>query len=81
MFGNSASRGEVMPSLPVFQIRTLREVRAIDGANLIFLVLLGIAGAMALLLGIGHIRVLACRDAAPTGSRNPDRLGRTARLL
>jgi predicted permease len=44
---------EVMPSLPVFQIRTLRDVYDQSMAPTAFsLVLLGIAGAMALLLGI-----------------------------
>ena len=52
---------EVMPSLPVFQIRTLREVYDQSMARTSFsLVLLGIAGAMALLLGIvGIYGVLA----------------------
>jgi putative ABC transport system permease protein len=44
---------EVMPSLPVFQTRTLREVYDQSMAPTAFsLILLGIAGAMALLLGI-----------------------------
>jgi putative ABC transport system permease protein len=44
---------EVMPGLPVFQIRTLREVYDQSMAPTAFsLILLGIAGAMALLLGI-----------------------------
>jgi hypothetical protein len=44
---------EVMPSLPVFQIRTLGDVYDQSMAPTAFsLVLLGIAGAMALLLGI-----------------------------
>jgi putative ABC transport system permease protein len=52
---------EVMPGLPVFQIRTLREVYDLSMAGTAFsLVLLGIAGAMALLLGIvGLYGVLA----------------------
>jgi hypothetical protein len=52
---------EVMPNLPVFQIRTLREVYDQSMARTSFsLVLLGIAGAMALLLGIvGIYGVLA----------------------
>ena len=52
---------EVMPGLPVFQIRTLREVYDQSMARTSFsLVLLGIAGAMALLLGIvGIYGVLA----------------------
>ena len=52
---------EVMPGLPVFQIRTLREVYDQSMARTSFsLVLLGIAGAMALLLGIvGLYGVLA----------------------
>jgi putative ABC transport system permease protein len=52
---------EVMPALPVFQIRTLREVYDQSMAPTSFsLVLLGIAGAMALLLGIvGIYGVLA----------------------
>ena len=52
---------EVMPSLPVFQIRTLREVYDQSMARTSFsLVLLGIAGGMALLLGIvGIYGVLA----------------------
>jgi predicted permease len=52
---------EVMPGLPVFQIRTLREVYDRSMAGTAFsLVLLGIAGAMALLLGIvGLYGVLA----------------------
>jgi putative ABC transport system permease protein len=51
----------VMPGLPVFQIRTLREVYDQSMAPTAFsLVLLGIAGAMALLLGIvGIYGVLA----------------------
>jgi predicted permease len=44
---------EVMPGLPVFQTRTLREVYDESMAPTAFsLILLGIAGAMALLLGI-----------------------------
>jgi hypothetical protein len=44
---------EVMPGLPVFQVRTLREVYDQSMAPTAFsLVLLAIAGAMALLLGI-----------------------------
>ena len=43
---------EVMPSLPVFQIRTLREVSDQSMARTSFPLVLGIAGAMALLLGI-----------------------------
>jgi hypothetical protein len=52
---------EVMPGLPVFQIRTLREVYDQSMAPTSFsLVLLAIAGAMALLLGIvGIYGVLA----------------------
>jgi predicted permease len=52
---------EVMPGLPVFQTRTLREVYDQSMARTSFsLVLLGIAGAMALLLGIvGLYGVLA----------------------
>ena len=52
---------EVMPGLPVFQIRTLREVYDLSMARTAFsLVLLGIAGAMALLLGlVGIYGVLA----------------------
>ena len=52
---------EVMPGLPVFQIRTLREVYDQSMARTAFsLVLLGIAGAMALLLGmVGLYGVLA----------------------
>jgi putative ABC transport system permease protein len=52
---------EVMPSLPVFQARTLREVYDQSMAGTAFsMVLLGIAGAMALLLGIvGIYGVLA----------------------
>ncbi|HEU4689985.1 MAG TPA: ABC transporter permease [Vicinamibacterales bacterium] len=52
---------EVMPNLPVFQVRTLREVYDQSMAPTAFsLVLLGIAGAMALLLGIvGIYGVLA----------------------
>jgi len=52
---------EVMPSLPVFQIRTLREVYDQSMAGTAFsLVLLGIAGALALSLGIvGIYGVLA----------------------
>jgi putative ABC transport system permease protein len=52
---------EVMPGLPVFQIRTLREVYDKSMARTAFsLVLLGIAGGMALLLGIvGIYGVLA----------------------
>jgi putative ABC transport system permease protein len=52
---------KVMPGLPVFQIRTLREVYDQSMAPTAFsLVLLGIAGAMALLLGIvGIYGVLA----------------------
>jgi putative ABC transport system permease protein len=52
---------EVTPGLPVFQIRTLREVYDQSMARTSFsLVLLGIAGAMALLLGIvGIYGVLA----------------------
>ena len=45
--------GEVMPGLPVFEIRTLREVYEQSAAATAFsLVLLGLAAAMALLLGI-----------------------------
>jgi predicted permease len=44
---------EVMPGLPVFQVRTLREVYDESMAPTSFsLILLGIAGGMALLLGI-----------------------------
>jgi predicted permease len=44
---------EVLPGLPVFQVRTLREVYEQSMASTSFsLILLGIAGAMALLLGI-----------------------------
>jgi putative ABC transport system permease protein len=52
---------EVMPGLPVFQIRTLREVYDQSMAPTSFsLVLLGIAGGMALLLGVvGIYGVLA----------------------
>jgi predicted permease len=52
---------EVMPNLPVFQIRTLRDVYDQSMAPTTFsLILLGIAGAMALLLGIvGIYGVLA----------------------
>ena len=52
---------EVMPNLPVFQVRTLREVYDQSMAPTAFsLVLLGVAGAMALLLGIvGIYGVLA----------------------
>jgi hypothetical protein len=52
---------EVMPGLPVFQVRTLREVYDQSMAPTVFsLILLGIAGAMALLLGIvGIYGVLA----------------------
>jgi predicted permease len=52
---------EVMPNLPVFQIRTLRDVYDQSMAPTAFsLILLGIAGAMALLLGIvGIYGVLA----------------------
>jgi putative ABC transport system permease protein len=52
---------EVMPGLPVFQIRTLREVYDQSMAPTSFsLILLGIAGGMALLLGIvGIYGVLA----------------------
>jgi predicted permease len=52
---------EVMPGLPVFQIRTLREVYDQSMAPTAFsLILLAIAGAMALLLGIvGIYGVLA----------------------
>jgi predicted permease len=52
---------EVTPSLPVFQVRTLREVYDQSMAQTSFsLVLLGIAGGMALLLGIvGIYGVLA----------------------
>jgi putative ABC transport system permease protein len=52
---------EVMPGLPVFQTRTLREVYDESMAGTAFsLVLLGIAGAMALLLGVvGLYGVLA----------------------
>jgi predicted permease len=52
---------EVMPNLPVFQIRTLRDVYDQSLAPTAFsLILLGIAGAMALLLGIvGIYGVLA----------------------
>jgi putative ABC transport system permease protein len=52
---------EVMPGLPVFQIRTLREVYDQSMARTSFsLILLGIAGGMALLLGIvGIYGVLA----------------------
>jgi putative ABC transport system permease protein len=52
---------EVMPGLPVFQVRTLSEVYDQSMARTSFsLVLLGIAGAMALLLGIvGIYGVLA----------------------
>ena len=52
---------EAMPDLPAFQIRTLREVYNQSMARTSFsLVLLGIAGAMALLLGIvGLYGVLA----------------------
>jgi predicted permease len=52
---------EVMPDLPVFQIRTLRDVYDQSMAPTAFsLILLGIAGAMALLLGIvGIYGVLA----------------------
>ena len=51
----------LMPGQPVFQIRTLREVYDLSMARTAFsLVLLGIAGAMALLLGIvGLYSVLA----------------------
>ena len=53
--------GEVLPGVPVFRIRTLREVYDQSMARTSFsLVLLGIAGAMALLLGIvGIYGVLA----------------------
>lgn len=53
--------GEVMPDVPVFQVRTLREVYDQSMARTSFsLVLLGIAGAMALLLGVvGIYGVLA----------------------
>jgi putative ABC transport system permease protein len=52
---------EMMPGLPVFQIRTLREVYDQSMASTSFsLILLGIAGGMALLLGIvGIYGVLA----------------------
>jgi hypothetical protein len=52
---------EVTPNLPVFQIRTLRDVYEQSMAPTAFsLILLGIAGAMALLLGIvGIYGVLA----------------------
>jgi putative ABC transport system permease protein len=52
---------EVMPDLPVFQVRTLREVYDQSMTRTSFsLVLLGIAGVMALLLGIvGIYGVLA----------------------
>jgi ABC-type antimicrobial peptide transport system permease subunit len=52
---------EVMPGLPVFEIRTLREVYDESMAPTSFsLILLGIAGGMALLLGIvGIYGVLA----------------------
>jgi hypothetical protein len=52
---------DVMPGLPIFQIRTLAEVYDQSMAGTAFsLVLLGIAGAMALLLGIvGLYGVLA----------------------
>jgi predicted permease len=52
---------DVMPGLPVFQIRTLREVYDQSMARTSFsLVMLGIAGGMALLLGIvGIYGVLA----------------------
>jgi putative ABC transport system permease protein len=52
---------DVMPGLPVFQIRTLRDVYDQSMARTSFsLVLLGIAGAMALVLGIvGIYGVLA----------------------
>jgi ABC-type antimicrobial peptide transport system permease subunit len=52
---------EVMPGLPVFQIRTLREVYDQSMAATSFsLILLAVAGAMALLLGIvGIYGVLA----------------------
>jgi putative ABC transport system permease protein len=52
---------EVMPNLPVFQVRTLREVYDQSMAPTAFsLILLGIAGAMALVLGIvGIYGVLA----------------------
>ena len=52
---------EVMPGLPVFQIRTLRDVYDLSMAGTAFsLVMLSIAGAMALLLGIvGIYGVLA----------------------
>jgi ABC-type antimicrobial peptide transport system permease subunit len=52
---------EVMPGLPVFQIRTLREVYDQSMAATSFsLILLGVAGAMALLLGlVGIYGVLA----------------------
>jgi ABC-type antimicrobial peptide transport system permease subunit len=52
---------EVMPGLPIFQIRTLREVYDQSMApTALSLILLGIAGAMALLLGIvGIYGVLA----------------------
>ena len=52
---------EVMPGLPVFQVRTLREVYDLSMARTAFsLVMLSIAGSMALLLGIvGIYGVLA----------------------
>ncbi|HEV8394248.1 MAG TPA: ABC transporter permease [Vicinamibacterales bacterium] len=52
---------EVMPGLPVFQIRTLREVYDLSMAGTAFsLVMLSIAGSMALLLGaVGIYGVLA----------------------